>query len=349
MVLTFHGLNASHSAFDNYCDVLKSCDFTVVTFDLYGHGLSDIPPYEVFGRQYSLDFFVDQALEVLAHLHLEDRKLSIMGISMGCCVAAAFCDRYPDLVEKMVLISPAGLIPRCPFSARLVKMFHCCIPCIPRCIRQRTIMKGTLQQELDDFTNDALWRILVTPNSTACMLGIVKRVPLWSGSQLYRRVGAMGKPTLVIFGEKDDVTPPTCADKFRKYFHNSQVIIFPGVGHQAAYVIPTAIASTCLAFLQLPSNSNVARYSRWLPFSEDGAYIRENERRIGRDADRSQEYVCEEQLGDMESDSTEVSSQRMAYCTPLLKQCAWSWKLTTPLTLVVVREYENSSNDTALF
>ncbi|ORM40887.1 Uncharacterized protein BXIN_1682 [Babesia sp. Xinjiang] len=279
-VLTFHGLNAAHSAFDDYSDVLSAKDFTVVSYDIYGHGLSEIPNYDVLGRRYSLDFLVDQAEDVISFFKLEGRKITVIGISMGGCIAAAFCERHPEKVERIILISPAGLIPKCSLSVRLARFFHCFIPCVPLCVCRCCFPRKNLLTTRSKSDNHMLWRLFVTPKSSAAMLGILKRVPLWSSDGLYQRVGALKKPTLIVFGGRDVVTPPTCAMQLHKYFLNSHVIIFPNACHLASYMIPTHLTSTCLAFLHVPPNENVSRYIFWLPFGPHGEYICRENRRI---------------------------------------------------------------------
>eukprot|EP00371_Babesia_bovis_P001555 XP_001610202.1 alpha/beta hydrolase protein [Babesia bovis T2Bo] len=298
MVVTFHGLNASHSAFDDYSKVLASNGYTVVSFDLYGHGLSEIPRYDVFGKRYSLDFLVDQAEDVLEYFNLHDRKITVMGISMGGCIAAAFCDRHPERVERLILISPAGLIPKCPIAAKVVKTLHCLIPCVPLCVCRCCFVAKDKINTQDKLTNHMLWRLYVAPKSSTAMLGIIKRVPLWTAQKLYKRVGAMGKPTLIIFGGKDSVTPPSCAAKLQQLFVNSHVVIFPEACHLASYMIPTAIASTSLAFLSVSTDDKASRYAYWLPFGPNGTYIPRDDRHILNDseAESSQQFSDDEEL-----------------------------------------------------
>jgi pimeloyl-ACP methyl ester carboxylesterase len=77
--------------------------FHVVAFDLIGHGFSDRPDHD-----YEIPNYVDHTLAVMdafeiAHAHL-------LGTSLGSWIAAAIALRHPDRVERMVLMSAAGLI-----------------------------------------------------------------------------------------------------------------------------------------------------------------------------------------------------------------------------------------------
>ncbi|CDI80484.1 hydrolase, alpha/beta fold family domain containing protein, putative, partial [Eimeria acervulina] len=120
-VLTFHGLNGSMQTFQDLQNVLAGFGYRVITFDLYGHGLSASPAYRFFKRRYSDDFFVDQAEELLAHLQLNQEKLALVGFSMGGVIAARFACRHPTMVNSVSLISAAGLIPKKPFPVSVLQ------------------------------------------------------------------------------------------------------------------------------------------------------------------------------------------------------------------------------------
>ncbi|AFZ79650.1 hydrolase, alpha/beta fold domain containing protein [Theileria equi strain WA] len=160
LVLTFHGYNASHTTFATYQNVLSKNGFLVVAFDLYGHGLSGYPRYKIFGDTFTPKYYVDQADELINHLGYKDRKLSIIGLSMGACLAAAYCERYPKNVERLILISPAGLIPKKPVRVRLLKYIQCCIPCASCCVcrccfsRYTHVPKRKQEQIVSDDEDD---------------------------------------------------------------------------------------------------------------------------------------------------------------------------------------------------
>lgn len=356
VVLTFHGLSASLSAFDEYSDVLGSNGFTVVSFDLYGHGLSDIPSYDVFGKRYSIDFFIDQAEDVIKYLGLNECKLTVMGISMGGCLAAAYCDRHPDLVERIILISPAGLIPTYPLIVKVIKCLHCFIPCAPNCICRCCFSRKALHKPLSAMTNAIMWRFFVTPKSSAGILGILKRMPLWNSDELYKRVGALGKPTLIAFGANDTVTPPVAIPKFKEYFCNSQTILFPLGCHLMSFLMPTEIASTCLAFINIPADSNVADYSMWLPFRENGTYIPRNQRKVkknrkkwseGGDSPSSPNTCGDENGPNIQVKVSSTSIQATSAANEVSGEAVDDEKqgLDTLIVMVTIDDYENLYRD----
>ncbi|BAM40374.1 hydrolase [Theileria orientalis strain Shintoku] len=316
LVLTFHGYNATHTTFSIYQSVLSKNGFRVIAFDLYGHGLSGHPKYRVFGDTFSPKYYVEQADEVINHLGYAGRPLSLIGMSMGACLAAAYCEKHPDLVEKMVLISPAGLIPKKPKRVVFLRYIQCCIPCMPCCVSKCCFSKcistpkSTLQDEsgiefcetketdncisveasdvkteLNPMVNRMLWSLFVTRNAIASLMGIVNRMPLWTSSELYRKVGSLGKSTLIIFGNSDTLTPPECADELSRLFTNSHTIIFPDSDHLVSFKKPLEVVSSCLAFLGIPTQEKILHYTRWLPFDSKGKYILKCDRELGESED----------------------------------------------------------------
>ncbi len=83
-------------------------DYSVVTFDLPGHGKSEIlsPPLAV-----SLDEQVTCLHQIVLATHETD-TLHILGASWGTIIVAAYAARYPDVPDKLILgsfgLKPSG-------------------------------------------------------------------------------------------------------------------------------------------------------------------------------------------------------------------------------------------------
>lgn len=140
-MLCFHGLNATRLTFEEVQSVCSKHGFFVVTFDLYGHGLSANPAYRACSSvcgggasSYGVQFYVEQAEELMAHLNLLKRPHSVIGFSMGGVIASAYAARHKEKVQRVVLISSAGVLgKRPPSSVRALRCCRCCIGCLPSC------------------------------------------------------------------------------------------------------------------------------------------------------------------------------------------------------------------------
>ncbi|KAK0708686.1 Alpha/Beta hydrolase protein [Lasiosphaeris hirsuta] len=89
-------------------DYFSSAGFCVTTFDMRGHGDSEEPE---FG--YRISRLAADLNDVLEQLDL--KKVSIIGHSMGCSVAWAWWDQYPETrkrVAKLVLVDQPAITVR---------------------------------------------------------------------------------------------------------------------------------------------------------------------------------------------------------------------------------------------
>ena len=84
---------------------------SVVSVDLLGWGLSSRPDYikriQDDDVQSSEEFFVD-SLEYWRAANKID-KMVLAGHSMGGYLSVAYCEKYPQRVDRLLLLSPAGI------------------------------------------------------------------------------------------------------------------------------------------------------------------------------------------------------------------------------------------------
>jgi 2-hydroxy-6-oxonona-2,4-dienedioate hydrolase len=86
--------------------------FRTVAFDMVGNGFSDRPD-----TGYEISLYADHLRAVMDVLSIE--RASLAGTSLGSWVAAAFALAHPQRVEKMVLMSVAGLVATAENMARI--------------------------------------------------------------------------------------------------------------------------------------------------------------------------------------------------------------------------------------
>ena len=96
-VVLLHGYLESMYVWDDFVGLLTP-DVRVITVDIPGHGIS-----EVKGEVHTMEMLADVLYEMLKSLGIE--KATMVGHSMGGYVALAFCARYPELLDGLVLLS----------------------------------------------------------------------------------------------------------------------------------------------------------------------------------------------------------------------------------------------------
>lgn len=290
VVVCFHGLNGSRLLYQELGDFLsKQGGYRVLSFDLYGHGLSNAPRVDVCpcegcrgcskyatcgpprGR-YDIDFFVEQADDLLELLGLNDQPLNLVGFSLGGSIAVAFAQRYPSRVRRLVAMSPSGFIPKVPASYYLLQALWCClIPLAPHvlctCWYKRERFARSLRsdgQEVDEEVIESLWsrfvwQLYVKRGVASATLAVCHRIPWFNLKGLFQDAGKHSRPVLLIWGERDSLNPPrTVAQEVKKCFSNVQLMVVPNAGHIAICDKPRQVILSIFAFLQLPPGTRVA-------------------------------------------------------------------------------------------
>lgn len=101
-LLFIHGFLESSKMWDSVLPYFDLKKYTVFTIDLPGHG--DSPVYE---KANNLETLAELVFEFIK-LQKAD-KLSIIGHSLGGYVALAFAEKYPDILQKMILLNSTSL------------------------------------------------------------------------------------------------------------------------------------------------------------------------------------------------------------------------------------------------
>lgn len=110
-VIMLHGTGGHWETFARNLGFF-SRHFRTVAFDMVGNGFSDRPDIG-----YEIRLYVDHLRAVMDVLGVE--RASLAGTSLGSWVAAAFALAHPGRVDKLVLMSVAGLVASAENMARI--------------------------------------------------------------------------------------------------------------------------------------------------------------------------------------------------------------------------------------
>lgn len=102
-VLFIHGITTPCPVFSGILPKIVEAGYRVCTFDLFGRGYSDAPDLKHDER-----LFLSQTLCVLQKIGWT--KCSVVGYSFGGSLATSFASYFPDSVQSVILIAPAGLL-----------------------------------------------------------------------------------------------------------------------------------------------------------------------------------------------------------------------------------------------
>lgn len=110
-VILLHGTGGHWETFAPNLPALSE-HYHCIALDLIGNGFSDKPDYD-----YEIAVYVRQILAVMDIFGME--KANLIGMSLGAWVSAAVAIEHPTRVEKLILMSPAGLVATASNMARI--------------------------------------------------------------------------------------------------------------------------------------------------------------------------------------------------------------------------------------
>ena len=101
-LVLIHGLGASAERWDQVIPLFEE-EFKVVVPDIIGFGYSDKPLVD-----YTPEFFSDFLEKFFLAANLQ--RPNIIGSSLGGQIAAEFAASHSQYIEKLILVSPAGIM-----------------------------------------------------------------------------------------------------------------------------------------------------------------------------------------------------------------------------------------------
>jgi pimeloyl-ACP methyl ester carboxylesterase len=226
-----HGLSG---AWQNWLDQIPhlSDSHRVIAFDLPGFGASPMPPWEIsipaYGR-FLRDFCERLGIESCA----------LVGNSMGGFVASEVAISDPERVEKLVLVSAAGITwarARREPAAMIGRVGKAALPLVLRFqmsgIRRPGLRRRAFQGVIHDpgsLRREVLWENLAPAMTSP---GYFDAITNLFGYDIRDRLEEIEVPTLIVWGRNDRVVPVPAALSYKKRIgDNAELEIFDECGH----------------------------------------------------------------------------------------------------------------------
>lgn len=239
-ILLLHGFDSSLLEFRRLIPLLASTNETWAV-DLLGSGFTERSP--------DISYNPNTIREHLYYFwQLIDRPIVLVGMSMGGATAIDFTLAYPKAVEKLVLINSVGYTGSFEIGKLLPQ------PAIDMGVefwRQRRsfgLYWGEFLGLLDSETEDVI-RCAALPS---LMPGWSKSINDFTRSggyyQLPERIPSINKPTLIIWGERDEVVGTQAAYRLRDAIAGSKLVWLPA-GHSPQWSQPISVATQIQQFI----------------------------------------------------------------------------------------------------
>lgn len=247
-----HGLSGCWA---NWLEQLPvfAADHRVIALDLPGFGSSPMPDGDISIARYArlLDGLLEQ-LGVAA--------AAVVGNSMGGFIAAELAIAFPQRVERLVLVSAAGITTHAhPGTMRV-------LPAIRRAERIIAMSGAWVASRSDTVARRARLRdatlnvVMRHPGRLPAALaaeqlrgagkpGFMQALAATIGYEVRERLPEIACPTLIVWGDSDRLIPVRDADVFAELIPDSRKVVFEDTGHLAMLERPAAFNSLLGDFL----------------------------------------------------------------------------------------------------
>jgi pimeloyl-ACP methyl ester carboxylesterase len=204
--------------------------------DLLGYGESDQPrdsDYSVATQAGVVRGFMDA-------MHLQ--KADVAGVSMGGWLALKLAAEHPERVQRLVLLSSAGL----GFESQLTENTFSATTIDEQ--RRSFALQSDLAPKLPDFI---LRDFLRHTKKRAWIVRASMRSMLTRRDQLMdRKLQRVRMPVLIVAGTSDRIVPFAVAVRLKNEMPHAQLVPLHGCGHLAVVECRQATLRAVLAFLR---------------------------------------------------------------------------------------------------
>ena len=236
MVVLLHGLADDVGVWGSVMPALAA-KHRVIALDQVGFGRSDKPLLD-----YRAATFVDFLDGFLNELKID--RASLVGNSLGGWIAADFALAHPERIERLVLCNAAG------YAAVAKNMNSRTFSALRLASRDDIRHLGPLTFHDKRFYEDVdlAFKQRVTAGDDYTVNQVLDSI-LRGEDVLDGRVGAIHKPTLILWGREDKLIPLKLAERFHKEIAGSRLEIIDNCGHMQHVECPKEFAAAVLEFL----------------------------------------------------------------------------------------------------
>ncbi len=208
-VLFIHGIGQAMYTFRKNVHALSQyCH--VVTVDLLGHGLSDKPDID-----YSIDDFSSMIYDFTQAMALEN--ITLLGFSTGAVIALDVAQKHPELVKRLILLSPGGVTRTYPATVKFLT-----VPVISDIIftffSTKTVKKVLTQAYFDPtmVSRDLVRHYYKVLSNRENLDSAMTALSNWNDTEIADRMSEIQMPTYIFWGEEDTWHPLSMLDLYEE-------------------------------------------------------------------------------------------------------------------------------------
>ena len=254
-IILLHGFNGSLFNFERMVPLLSK-EFRLISIDLPGFGLTGAVP--------SMDYSTQNSILVINELtsYLGMEKFSIAGNSMGGGIAWRYALENPEKTQSLVLLASSGIYS--PEERLQIEESERESPLVWKLMRSNFVSYFLSLYTPKFFATQGLKTSVYDPNlATEEIANQFHELTLMQGSReailsrfskqnyndekpdILKKIQA---PTLIIHGREDNIISFKSSINLDQYIQNSQLVIYPKIGHLPMYETPARVADDIKKF-----------------------------------------------------------------------------------------------------
>ena len=217
-IVLMHGSGLTHIVWSLHEQFYLSQGFNVLSVDLPGHGNSEGPSLK------SIEEISDWIKSLM--LKADVSKVIIIGHSQGCLVGIDFASRYPELIEKLVLVAGSY---RMPVNQDLIDLAE---EGDEKALL--LMMKWGYEGSKAFIGGNPVKKIINSAREIREVLAVDLKAcnNYKNGEESIKKIDC---PTLCIFGDLDKMVPVKVGLKMSEQIKNSETKIISDCGHMIIF------------------------------------------------------------------------------------------------------------------
>lgn len=203
-------------------------DYRVLAMDMIGHGYSAKPDHD-----YELTHYVSHVISFLDAMGVD--RVNLCGTSLGGWTSARIAASFPDRVEKLALVSSAGLTAT-PSVMNTIKTLstNAALSSTKEAVRKRLEWVIKDPAKVDDEILETRWRIYNQPDYQKGVAHVmclqepeIRKRNLLTEQEL----GRIKAPTIVIWTQDDPTADVETGRRYANAIPGSKFILFTESSH----------------------------------------------------------------------------------------------------------------------
>lgn len=258
-VIMLHGFPENAYSWRHQIEPLAAAGFSVWALHLRGYPPSDISPKRA---DYNLSYLIR---DVAAVVKLSGQpRVHIVGHDWGGIIAWTFAGRYPEMVDKLVIMNAPHMeiyFKKLWRSSQAVRSFYAGffkLPLLPEKLLAandyfllRRVFRTMPKRKQAFSSADINYFVtqLAKPGALTAALNYYRENFMSSSMELAREA-RISAPTMVLWGESDPALGLFLLDGLEQYASNLRVHRFPEAGHWVQSEIPEKVNPLLINFLK---------------------------------------------------------------------------------------------------